>query len=60
MFMYFKVADWIHLDTSKSAEIDRQCKTKSYKLLLSFNNTSLFFGPDLVCLGLGLNSLWSW
>jgi len=55
--MYLKVAEWIHLETSKSAEIGRQCKTKSYKLLL---NTSLLFFPsgvDLVSRPSGLGSV---
>jgi len=43
-------AQWIHLETSRLAEIGRQCKTKSYKLLL----IRLGLGLDLVCFGLGL------
>jgi len=56
--MYLKVAEWIHVETSKSAKIGRQCKTKSYKF--SFNNTSLLFFPsgvDLVSRPSGLGSV---
>jgi len=50
--MYLKVAEWIHLETLKLAEIGRPHKTKSYKLLLNFNTlfslrSRLGLGPPI-------------
>jgi len=46
--MYLKLAEWIHLETSKSAEIGRQVKTKCYYLA----STTVSFFPLWSRLGL--------